>query len=608
MQDGRTRAAFWDGAESRHLNPTPFGGEITTEGYDETRIGLWMAWSNNRLFVGMGSKVLASDLGNPLKFTEAQYLNEAPAFYLPSRCMGLLDVPEMDGLLAFHQTGVDFIETSIQDRTQWLQTSNMQRTVIHIGCVAPRSIVKQYGYVYWFSPAGLVSIDQAYAANQSSRLDVLDQEMAWSKAYIGPDLSRMAGIAHENYLLMSVPWCNTYNKHTWCLDQAVFEGRAPAWNSVWTGWRPVEWAVGTVDGRDRVFFASKDLDESNRVWEAFTADRTDNGCAITCSVQFAMDPLGNTGAVKKFGYAEIDLAQLKDTTAVMAAVQGWKGFFERVLTKDIVATSDRIDSTVELDDAFSLGSNYKQFRTVRTKNWDLPEEHNAHLVEADLWPKQVQYDRAFQLMLAWSGVAGVLGFRTYATDAPDQNDGYCEGDETGLRHVTITGKSSTLADPEDQADMPFPVFTGTASNTITIEQSDGSQYIYTSSASATSQISQNDADRKAACQSYGLLTLYQQFPERAVVVCPPELAVYDETGTTLLTGVNWGDIVAGTSEDITILLRNVGCQTLDLTSVVVTGEGFSLVTGPASMSLAPGESTTVTIRYESELDEEPPQD
>jgi len=357
-----------------------------------------------------------------------------------------------------------------------------------------------------------------------------------------------------------------------------------------------------------VFFASKDLDESNRVWEAFTADRTDNGCAITCSVQFAMDPLGNTGAVKKFGYAEIDLAQLKDTTAVMAAVQGWKGFFERVLTKDIVATSDRIDSTVELDDAFSLGSNYKQFRTVRTKNWDLPEEHNAHLVEADLWPKQVQYDRAFQLMLAWSGVAGVLGFRTYATDAPDQNDGYCEGDETGLRHVTITGKSSTLADPEDQADMPFPVFTGTASNTITIEQSDGSQYIYTSSASATSQISQNDADRKAACQSYGLLTLYQQFPERAVVVCPPELAVYDETGTTLLTGVNWGDIVAGTSEDITILLRNVGCQTLDLTSVVVTGEGFSLVTGPASMSLAPGESTTVTIRYESELDEEPPQD
>jgi hypothetical protein len=100
MQDGVTRAAFWDGSISRHLNPTPStltdanGERLTQVGLDETFIGLWMKWSGNRLWVSRDGMLFASDIGNPLKFTEAQYLNEGRAFYLPGECTGMIETPE----------------------------------------------------------------------------------------------------------------------------------------------------------------------------------------------------------------------------------------------------------------------------------------------------------------------------------------------------------------------------------------------------------------------------------------------------------------------------------------------------------------------------------
>ena len=48
MQDGITRAAYWDGVTAAHINPTPSPTTVTVEGFDGTRIGLWSVWSNNR--------------------------------------------------------------------------------------------------------------------------------------------------------------------------------------------------------------------------------------------------------------------------------------------------------------------------------------------------------------------------------------------------------------------------------------------------------------------------------------------------------------------------------------------------------------------------------
>ncbi len=65
MQDGGSRACYWDGTTSGSLNPqksvtTTAGGDTLFDaGYNETRIGLWMAWSGNRLIVSNGAQAFA---------------------------------------------------------------------------------------------------------------------------------------------------------------------------------------------------------------------------------------------------------------------------------------------------------------------------------------------------------------------------------------------------------------------------------------------------------------------------------------------------------------------------------------------------------------------
>lgn len=604
MQDSRTRAAFWDGSESRHLNPTPSDGEVTVEGFDETRIGLWMCWSNSRLWVSRGNRVFASDLGNPLKFTEAQYLNEAPAFYLPDECTGMIEAPEQAGVLAAHAEGIDFIESSIIDRTQWLQTPNMQRTIVNIGCVAPRSLVKQHGLIYWFSPAGLVSLNEALRANQSSELIPIDQEMAWSKALIGPDLQGIACAAFENYLTVSVPYCSIYNTHTWAMDLATFERNERSWNGVWTGWRPVEWATGTVDGRQRAFFLSKDTDGQNRVWEAFLPDRQDNGCDITCSVQFRLDAIGSAER-KLFHFAEIDLGQIYGEVSVMAAVAGWRGWFDRIMTKEIVASRGRIQTEQTYGNGVSypkMGGNRPQVRTVKTAMWTNPTTCNECGVES---VDQVNRDTHFQLFLGWQGRCGVLGIRLFGVDDVRPNTGGCETDEAGPKTLMASGCASSEEFPTTEA---FPDFSATAEyEREDIEDIADSIHVETC---ARSQISQAAADRKAACAAYqlvnrlarisGLPTFNTSYgcTSIAVTAATGFLAIYLSNGTTLAPDpLDFGQLAFNDDGvTITLVLKNEGLQTLNISNISFDDVGYEFVDSLDTTELAPGESVSITLR------------
>ena len=97
MQDGGSRACYWDGTNSGTLNPQKSvtvnagGNTLFNAGYNETRIGLWMAWSGNRLFVSNGSQVYASDIGDPLHFTEELTLTSVPSINLPTTVTGMID-------------------------------------------------------------------------------------------------------------------------------------------------------------------------------------------------------------------------------------------------------------------------------------------------------------------------------------------------------------------------------------------------------------------------------------------------------------------------------------------------------------------------------------
>lgn len=494
MQDGNTRAAFWDGSISRHLNPTKSGQTITREGYDETLIGLWSCWSGNRLWVSRGNQVFASDIGNPLKFTETQYLNEGRAFYLPGQCTGIAETTDRQGIICFTANSGTFLRSSIQDRTQWLQTPLFQETALpNVGCVAPRSIINQYGLLWWMTPKGIVNQDDALTQNISSRLTVHDNEMIQSKANLSYDLSNVCGTFFESFMLQAVPNGDKINTRVHVLDQAPFQEMPYAWPSYWTGWRPVEFARGIVKGQERVFCISQDYDGETRIWELFTSDKTDNGIPITSFV-VTKTHLFDTRDFKRFRYAEIEVGNLLGPTAMMVAVAGIKGGFQSVMVKDMVATDGQLYYDTEYGfESNELAGSRPQTRIVKTEDSATPSSCNEECIESN---ERGLIDKGFSLLIAWSGIMGVSCYRVFGTNEQRPYKGVCETNETGeTRLLTASGCSTT--DPVTDS-QPLTEYTESATFSR-IDPDTGDEVSATCTQS--SMISSEDATRKATAMA-----------------------------------------------------------------------------------------------------------
>lgn len=502
MQDGNTRAAYWNGTTSGHLNPTQStqynseGLRITTDDRDGTPVGLWMKWSNDRLWVSRGNQIFASDIGNPLKFTESQYLNEARAFYLPGDCTGIAEVADQQGIICFTQNEGIYIASSIRDRTLWTQTPQFQKTAIpSIGCMSARSIVNQYGMLWWYSSKGLMSLDDAIRLYISSRLDIQDNQMYSTKYGMGYNLSSICGVSYENLLLESVPFEDKYNSRTMVLDQAPFQEGANAWASHWTGWRPIEWAKGIISGEERVYFGSVDYDGKNRIWEAFTPDHTDNGVPITC---YAMtrQHLFESRDFKSFQYAEVEIEGLYGDCSVMIAAGGSRGGYQKVGGAELVATEGQMyGDKIYGYQHNQIGGSKPQTRLIKTQTSPPPSDCNSSCVEA---PVPALVDKSFGLLLAWSGNMAINSYRIFANSFPNVYQGDCEVAEEGPRLLTEEGCGSLEYFSQLK---PFEVFTSTKS---WAEPNLDTGVLVTYTKTATSRISQADADRKAlkAAQSY----------------------------------------------------------------------------------------------------------
>lgn len=490
IQDGNTRAAYWDGAEAAHINPTPSDQEFTQEDRDGTPVGLWMKWSNNRLWVSRKDMLFASDIGNPLKFTETQYLNEARAFFLPGPCTGIVETPDQTGILVFTPEAGVFLRSAIQDRTLWLETPEFQKTVLpSIGCVSPRSIVQQHGLIWWMTPRGLISLNDAAKLNISSRLSTEDQEMACSKANMSHDISMVCGSFFDNFIFHAVPVGDKYNTRIHVMDQAPMdEAEVNSWCGYWEGWRPVEFARIVTGSEERVFCISKDLDGVNRIWELFLKDRTDNGIPITSYVETKLH-LFDSRDYKKFQYAEIEAVGIKGYTSFLLAAAGIKGAFQPIGTKEVISTIGQVYSDEEYgdgdDDNRFFGAK-PQMRIIRSKEGSDPSDCNADCVESD---KRGLIDKGFALLIVWSGIAGISAYRIFAKLETDAPMGRCEDDETGVNLLTPEGCSS---DEEFSTSVPFTIYEAEE----TYEQDDVSE-----TETASSVISQADADRKATAKA-----------------------------------------------------------------------------------------------------------
>lgn len=507
MQDGNGRAAYWDGTTARHLNPT-FSGtpDKTVPGLDETRIGLWMVWSNNRLWVSRGNQVFASDIGNPLKFTESQYLNEGRAFYLTGDCTGMCETPDRQGIICFTEKEGVFIKSSVQDRTQWLSQADgvMQNTFLpNVGCIAHRSILNQYGLLWWFTPFGLINMNAAQRQNLSSTLEVRDMEMFDSKYYIGSQMSGICGISHENFLLESVPSGDRYNRHTWVLDQNPAEvpssglytsNFSNAWASRWTGWRPVEWTRGVVDGCERVFFQSKDFDGQVRMWEAFSGTTgCDNGVPITAWFRGKEHNFATMDR-KKFRWAEFAVGEVLGNASLLVGYAGRRGSYTPAFTADLCASQGQVYYDIVYGDGITnplLAGNRPQTRIFRTSDTVPPSDCNGCGVESN---DLNNLDTQFSLLFVWVGRLGIEWYRLMAMEDPKP-----EGGEAGCVIESCPRSLSDLGCSGQDAfvqTIPFPPFTSTQTYSLTVGQD-----TYTDTESATSIVSQAAADHIALAKA-----------------------------------------------------------------------------------------------------------
>jgi hypothetical protein len=413
MQDSYTRAAFWDGENSRHLDPSA----------SEIPLGLWMKWSGDRLWVGRDDQLFASDIADPLSFTETEYLAEGGSFRINGNITALAEVSSVDTpqLLVFTASSTTSVQSNIRDRALWKTTDNFQRTLLpDVGCVSGRAIATQYGQLWWMTTTGITSLNAALSSRVSSELVFRDTEMAVSKGNLSPNIEKIAAASFENYLLFSMPSGDLYNRHTWVMDQSVMDSlngkAAAAWNGVWTGTRPVEWSGGVINGVRRVFHVSKDFDGKNRLWEAFIPSREDNGQPITCYVETKSHANFHEEAqgldIKTFRFAELEFTEISGTLDIKVYWAGLRGNYKQLTTFRFVSPDDSINNSRTFNLDSNLFSYRPQSRTVRTTEvLDDSKTDGQCGIESDI---PARHDRAFSLLIVWSGKAALRSYRVFA--------------------------------------------------------------------------------------------------------------------------------------------------------------------------------------------------
>lgn len=466
IQDGYSRAGIWDGHTGRHANPAKKieiaddGGTLYPEAWNQTRIGLWMAWSGNRLFVFDGRTGYASDLCDPTHFTEELRLDSFPQFTFPEDVSGAIDRgtsgTARSQVVVFTQNTVWTLWSGVQERFPtsfgkgWQFTDDFQTKIFDgIGCVAGKSATVHQGFLYWKSEYGLVRFDSTQTVNSSQNLPPIDLEMAYSKLRIAPapdgaDLT-CAG-KFKNFVWWSVPVGRVsngrrYNGQTQVLNRQLDARNTGlnVWQGVWTGIRPVEWATVKVGGFERVYGLSLDDAGIVRIWEAMQSNRADNGQRIPWLMEtrlHAVQPsIFEFASFKNF---RLLIDQIGGNIELVGSWRGLKGNYHELLTAQITATPNGAlapHPTYGTMQGFAL-----QGRTVRSRNLLEDVGCTAQTVES---PHSDSFDHAFGLAIQLTGRCAISAYRIAVDSLPDNTEGTAERptgiDEEGFNIVPLSG-------------------------------------------------------------------------------------------------------------------------------------------------------------------------
>lgn len=469
IQDGNSRAGIWDGLTGVHANPAKRittdseGGTLYPEAWNQTRIGLWMAWSGNRLWVSNGPNIYASDLNDPTHFTEELQLQSAPVFTFEDDVTGMVDRGTSGNnrsqVVVFTAATTETLWSGIQNRIPnefgvgWAYTPDFRTKIFDaVGCVAGKSVIVHRGILYWKSAGGIVLFDSTQTVNSSQNLPPIDQEMAYSKMRVSPpsdalDLTCSGRLG--SYVWWSVPVgkCTNgriYNAHTQVLDRqttvvrsisvgGAFQAGTTGWQGVWTGIRPVQWTNARVGGQEVAYALSISSTGAIHIWQAFQANRADNGERIPWFVETRTHPIQPTifeyGTIQSF---KLMLDQIYGNVSINGMYKGLRGRYHSLLNTTITATPGSVFTPLPgvTGLQFPVTSYGVQSRVVNSKEYKgVMDECNSQNVESK---NPDSTDAAFALAIQVTGRAALSAYQIFTLTEPQPTGG------TGLRPTGVT--------------------------------------------------------------------------------------------------------------------------------------------------------------------------
>lgn len=425
MQDGGfTAPAYYDGSQSGHIKGLPF----------QTPAGGTMKWIGDRLWVSVGADLFASDISNPFSFVEQIYLGGTVGFHFSRDITALSATPnvEFPQLLVFTDETTSLIQADIRDRGKWPTTDGFQKEILQFGCTGPRAVISHAGRLVWFSSTGVIVYDSATAGKLTGRSPIRDNEMMVSKKFLKDDLSQISIGAFGQWVLISVPSEDTYNKHTWVYNSASWETvgdeGGPTWSGHWLGTRPVEWIHGVIVGSERIYHVSVDTDGENRLWESFRPEKLDNGCPIAWMLE-TRGYFGLTSPSKKppgftcrYGWADVALtAVAEDLDLGVFVAPGVRGQYQQILGKRISVRKGSLSFDRQLNATSKIFAYKSQGRTERTQDFSQMSPNDASGSCPTESTDNDDKDESFQVLVAGHGPVSIRWIRSFATEVQDED-------------------------------------------------------------------------------------------------------------------------------------------------------------------------------------------
>jgi hypothetical protein len=503
IQDGGfTAPAWYDGSANGHVRGDAFG----------TPSGSMIRWVGDRLWVADGNQVFASDIANPFSFREQIYLGGTTSFYFKDEVTAMVPTPSIESpqLMVFTSIDASILQANIRDRSTWPTTPNFQTEILQVGCFSNRSALSHYGHVVWFSAGGIAIFDPATSGKLTARLPIRDNEMLVSKSLLNEDLGLVAAASFGQYLLMSVPAEDVYNKHTWVLNNAslttLSDDSGPCWSGYWTGTRPVEWVYGEIASEERIYYVSVDTDGKNRLWQAFRPERLDNGCPIAWKMetrgyfgQTAASPGKPPGERCRLAWVDVALAALSEDLDIgVYYAGGTRGAFRQIMNKKLAISQGSLSSELTLDINSPIFAFKPQSRVLRTEDANTQPDPNLDGSCPVERPDNDNIDESFQLAIVGHGPVTIRWIRPWAFSVPPDTDGdgtACQ-DETGLNAVRYDGSGAQAQTMEELVAMlavaPEYHFESTESAQVSFED-----FMAIAAGQAESVVSQRAANRVA---------------------------------------------------------------------------------------------------------------